>query len=139
MFTPLFFKPKLLSISKPAFTSSIGSADNETRIVSPIPSSNNKPKPIDDFTVPENNPPASVIPKCNGYSHCLARSLYHPTAKKISDALTLILKLFKFFSSNNVMFFFALSTSASGQGSLYFSNISFSKEPPLTPILIEQL
>ena len=36
------------------------------------------------------------------------------------------------------MFLKALSTNASGQGSLYFSKISCSKEPALTPILIEQ-
>ena len=33
----------------------------------------------------------------------------------------------------------ALSTKASGQGSLYFSKIFFSSEPAFTPILIEQL
>ena len=37
------------------------------------------------------------------------------------------------------MFLRALSTNASGQGSLYFSKISFSKDPALTPTLIEQL
>jgi len=37
------------------------------------------------------------------------------------------------------MFLKALSTKASGQGSLYFSKISFSKEPAFTPTLIEQL
>ncbi len=37
------------------------------------------------------------------------------------------------------MFLNALSTKASGHGSLYFSRISFSKEPAFTPILIEQL
>ena len=37
------------------------------------------------------------------------------------------------------MFLIALSTKASGQGSLYFSKISFSRDPALTPILIEQL
>ena len=36
------------------------------------------------------------------------------------------------------MFLNALSTKASGHGSLYFSNISFSNEPALTPILTEQ-
>ena len=36
------------------------------------------------------------------------------------------------------MFLKALSTNASGQGSLYFSKISCSKEPALTQILIEQ-
>ena len=33
----------------------------------------------------------------------------------------------------------ALSTSASGQGSLYFSSKVLSNEPAFTPILIEQL
>ena len=37
------------------------------------------------------------------------------------------------------IFLKALSTRASGQGSLYFSRMSFSSEPALTPILIEQL
>jgi hypothetical protein len=37
-----------------------------------------------------------------------------------------------------LIFLKALSTNASGQGSLYFSRISFSSEPALTPILIEQ-
>ena len=32
----------------------------------------------------------------------------------------------------------ALSTNASGHGSLYFSNKSFSRDPAFTPILIEQ-
>ena len=36
------------------------------------------------------------------------------------------------------MFLMALSTNASGQGSLYFSNMSFSSEPAFTPILIAQ-
>ena len=37
------------------------------------------------------------------------------------------------------MFLRALSTNASGQGSLNLSKISFSKDPALTPTLIEQL
>ena len=36
------------------------------------------------------------------------------------------------------MFLRALSTRASGQGSLNFSKISFSKDPAFTPTLIEQ-
>jgi hypothetical protein len=35
--------------------------------------------------------------------------------------------------------FKALSTKASGQGSLYFSKISFSNDPAFTPTRIEQL
>ena len=57
----------------------------------------------------------------------------------MSDDFTLILKLKKSLSSRSFMLFFALSTRASGQGSLYFSNSFFSKEPALTPILIAQL
>ena len=41
-------------------------ADNETLIVSPIPSSNNDPNPIEDFIVPGKKLPASVIPTCKG-------------------------------------------------------------------------
>ena len=37
-----------------------------------------------------------------------------------------------------MIFLCALSTKASGHGSLYFSKISFSSEPAFTPILIEQ-
>ena len=38
-----------------------------------------------------------------------------------------------------LIFLKALSTKASGQGSLNFSNKSFSRDPAFTPILIEQL
>ena len=55
--------PNDLRISYPAFTSSTGSDDNETLIVSPIPSIKSWPIPIDDFMLPVNNPPASVTPK----------------------------------------------------------------------------
>ena len=37
-----------------------------------------------------------------------------------------------------MIFLKALSTKASGQGSLNFSNISFSNDPAFTPILTEQ-
>ena len=39
-------------ISNPTLTSSVGSAASETLNVSPIPSDNNKPSPIADFTAP---------------------------------------------------------------------------------------
>ena len=58
---------------------------------------------------------------------------------KISDDFTLILKLKKSLSSNNLILYKALSTKASGQGSLYFSNKFRSSDPALTPIRIEQL
>ena len=59
--------------------------------------------------------------------------------KNTSEDLTLILKLLK--SKSSIIFIFrsALSTKASGQGSLYFSNMSLSKDPEFTPILMEQL
>ena len=60
------------------------------------------------------------------------------TDKKTSDDFTLILKLKKSLSSNNLTLYIALSTIASGHGSLYFSKIDLSKDPALTPILIEQ-
>ncbi len=78
-------------ISKPTLISSIGSAANETRKVSPIPSASNNPSPTDDLTEPERKPPASVIPKCSGLSICLASKRYAPTARKTSEALTLTL------------------------------------------------
>ena len=65
--------------------------------------------------------------------------LYACIDKKTSDDLTLTFKFWKFSSSSILIFLKALSTNASGQGSLYFSKIDLSNEPALTPILIEQL
>ena len=59
-------------MSHPTDTSSSGSADNETRSVSPMPAHNRLPSPIEDFTVPARFVPASVIPMCSGWSHCSA-------------------------------------------------------------------
>ena len=56
----------------------------------------------------------------------------------MSDDLTLILKFKKSSSSKSLILLTALSTNASGQGSLYFSNNFFSKDPALIPTLIEQ-
>ena len=56
--------------------------------------------------------------------------------KNTSEDLTLTLKLKKSKSSIIFIFLIALSTKDSGQGSLYFSKISFSRDPALTPILI---
>ena len=55
--------------------------------------------------------------------------------KNTSEDLTLTLKLKKSKSSIIVIFLTALSTKASGQGSLCFSKISFSRDPALTPTL----
>ena len=40
--------------------------DNETLMVSPMPSIRSCPIPIEDFILPVNKPPASVTPKCKG-------------------------------------------------------------------------
>jgi hypothetical protein len=45
-------RPSDFRISKPTFTSSTGSADSETRIVSPMPNHSRLPRPMADFTVP---------------------------------------------------------------------------------------
>ena len=55
IFTPLFRKFNDFNISLPTLTSSTGSSDKDTLIVSPIPSNNNAPKPIDDLIVPGKN------------------------------------------------------------------------------------
>ena len=50
--TPLLRSPRLFRISKPTLISSTGLAAREIRMVSPIPSINNRPSPTEDFTVP---------------------------------------------------------------------------------------
>src|SRR5215470_12881891 len=64
--TPRRRKFSDFSISKPALTSSTGSAESDTRIVSPIPDHSSIPSPIEDLTVPLRRPPASVIPRWSG-------------------------------------------------------------------------
>ena len=66
IFTPLFLKFNDFRISFPIVTSFVGLSDKEILIVSPIPSIKSEPRPIDDLTLPDTKPPASVIPKCNG-------------------------------------------------------------------------
>mmetsp|Transcript_34626 Transcript_34626/g.44621 ORF Transcript_34626/g.44621 Transcript_34626/m.44621 type:complete len:201 (+) Transcript_34626:83-685(+) len=68
IFTPRVRSPSDFSISKPTLTSSTGSSERDTRIVSPIPIQSRLPMPMDDFTVPIRRPPASVIPRCKGAS-----------------------------------------------------------------------
>jgi hypothetical protein len=70
--TPRVRRPKDLRISNPTFTSSTGSAESETRIVSPMPNHKRLPRPMADFTVPEINPPASVMPRWIGASVTVA-------------------------------------------------------------------
>ena len=50
--TPRRRRPSDFSMSKPTLTSSTGSADSDTRIVSPIPAHSSMPSPIEDLTVP---------------------------------------------------------------------------------------
>ena len=68
----------------------------------------------------------------------LDRNLLEKYKEPCPEAFTLILKLKKSKSSKIFIFNIALSTNASGQGSLYFSSKFLSNDPPLTPILIEQ-
>ena len=75
IFTPLFLKFKDFSISFPTFISFTGSSERETLIVSPIPPRRSDPKPIDDFILPGKKVPASVMPKCKGYSVTLESCL----------------------------------------------------------------
>ena len=63
---PLFLRFSDFKISLPTLISSTGSSESETLIVSPIPSNNKFPKPIEDFMLPGIKLPASVIPRCNG-------------------------------------------------------------------------
>lgn len=62
----LLAKPNDLRSSRATLISSTGSADNEIRNVLPIPREIIAPNPAADFTVPANNVPLSVIPKCSG-------------------------------------------------------------------------
>ena len=62
----LLYKLKLERISFAAITSLTGSSARDTLIVSPIPSYNRIPKPIDDLTNPLYSKPASVMPICIG-------------------------------------------------------------------------
>jgi hypothetical protein len=50
----------------PALTSSTGSADSDTRIVSPMPSASSVPMPTADLMMPVLGGPASVTPRCSG-------------------------------------------------------------------------
>ena len=64
--TPLDLKFKDFKISFPILISLTGSSDRDTLRVSPIPSNNKTPRPIDDFTLPGTKLPDSVIPRCKG-------------------------------------------------------------------------
>ena len=64
--TPRYLKFKDFKISFPIFISCTGSSDRDTLRVSPIPSSNSIPKPMEDFMLPGTKLPDSVIPKCSG-------------------------------------------------------------------------
>ncbi len=53
-------------ICRPTRTSSIGGADSDTRMVSPMPRDSSPPKATADLMVPWNVGPASVTPRCSG-------------------------------------------------------------------------
>ena len=50
----------------PTRTSSVGSAESDTRIVSPMPCESTAPSPTADLIVPTPGVPASVTPRWNG-------------------------------------------------------------------------
>ena len=102
MFTPRWRRLSDFRISKPTRTSSTGSAESETRIVSPMPLHRSMPMPIDDFTVPEIMPPASVMPRCSGQSMASARPDRRPPRGTTSEAFTEILNSWKSLSSKNL-------------------------------------
>src|SRR5207244_2686299 len=59
--------PRLaLRMSIPTRTSSVGSAESETRTVSPMPSERSAPRPTADLIVPTPGVPASVTPRWRG-------------------------------------------------------------------------
>ena len=66
MIIQLFLNCSDFKISIPTLISFTGSSDNDILIVSPMPSDNKIPNPMEDLIVPENSLPASVIPKCKG-------------------------------------------------------------------------
>ncbi len=68
MLTPRWRSPSAFRISKPTLTSSTGSAESETRNVSPMPIQSSWPSPIADLIVPVVLPPASVMPRWIGAS-----------------------------------------------------------------------
>src|SRR5262249_17058013 len=63
--SPPLRRPSDFRMSMPTRTSSVGSADNETRIVSPMPSESSAPSPTADLIVPTPGVPASVTPRWN--------------------------------------------------------------------------
>ena len=94
------------------------------------------PSPIDDLILPENIVPDSVIPTCKGYLVCSAISSCAFTHIKTSEDLILMTRLSYPRSSIILTLSRALSTSPFAVTPLYFSTISFSSEPLLTPTLI---
>ena len=63
---PSFRTPAALRMSRAAYTSSTGSAERDTRRVSPIPMASKPPMPTADLRVPMRRVPVSVTPRCKG-------------------------------------------------------------------------
>ena len=128
--------PSDFKISKPILISSSGSAANEIRMVSPMPSSSSPPKAMADLTVPVRYTPASVTPKCKGLSTCAEINRYASMVKNTLLALTEILNWSKLLRSKISIWRIADSSIASPVGSPYFFWMSFSSDPAFTPIRI---
>jgi hypothetical protein len=64
-------------ISQATLTSSSAwKVDSEIRMVSPIPSASSAPRPTADFSEPDHFVPASVMPRCRGWSILPASSRF---------------------------------------------------------------
>ena len=128
--------PSVFKIIFAVLISSSGDPVNDTRIVSPIPCPRISPRPTEDFILPANNVPASVIPTCNGYGHFLAISSCAFTHIITSEDLILTTRLLYPISSISCILSRALSTSPSAVTPWYFSTRCFSSDPLFTPTRI---
>jgi hypothetical protein len=95
MFTPRCRRPSDFRISKPIFTSSTGSAESDTRIVSPSPAQSRLPSPMADFTVPPTKPAGLGDAEVDGRIGLFGQHLVGGAVMKTSEAFTLILKFRK--------------------------------------------
>src|SRR5215475_12896602 len=132
--SPRSRRPSDSRIAEPTLTSSTGGADSDTRIVSPMPSASNAPNATDDLMVPWNAGPASVTPRCSGYSQASASCRYAWIITTGSWCFTEILMSRKPCSSNSEHSQSADSTSASGVALPYLASSRLSSEPAFTPM-----
>ena len=104
--------------------------------MSPIPSSSSVAIPAVPLTRPPGGGPASVTPRCNGWSVAAESWRYASTISGTLDALTEILTRSKSTSSKYAISCIAEATIASGVTPPKRSYSAGSSEPPLTPMRI---